>query len=639
MTSLNYGFKAPPTARPMTPFAGMPDPRTFANPWDGATDTRYSGPAITAWGNVAGKMTDAYGDTGAARYGAWGGAEAARQNAWGQAESARYGAEATRDASRYNALAGLGQGFTGNYNAYAQGLRQAGQNIASQYGTYGQTLGGLGNAAAGGYGAMAGALGNMRESDATAFGNYGAAIAGGLNAYGNALSNLGGASANAYGSYAGGLGSMSQAMANERGALANANAIAESARQGSLGNIGAAALGAYGSAANSALAAWAQNQSSYNKALSDMNVANQSATAQYGGSRNAALGQAAGAYAQTAAGAAPAAAATNIAANFGMDGGSGGGGGTGFSADIGGENFATGSFGGGDGTLLGGLTGNISRSTDPAAVQGIANSAFGGLDATRGNIMDNQVLDTLTGGAMRDANRLDMQHLTSRNTPFSALDGILGGIRGLGRDAYGESRGGMDQFYGSMPAATDYASLLGGLQEGLAGTRSQIGNMSNQMSSGYGGMRQDLSSAYDNYGAGDTYGALMGGYGGLQGMLGGLGRSAGMGYGSATGSQIGLAGDMGQGFGEANNAIGGLLNALPPNERLAMGEQPAIGALPDDWSPFGFGAAAPEDPVAQHRQNILNTIINQRSAGFNPSRHLVDLYRSLGGNEQVGVNY
>lgn len=636
MTSVNYGYNQPQPPRPATPFGGMPDPYTFANPWGGNTSTDYSGPAVTAWGNVAGKMADAYGNMGAARYGAWGGAEAARQNAWGQAESARYGAEATRDASRYNALAGLGQGFTGNYNAYAQGMGQMGSNIASQYGTYGQTLGGLGNAAAGGYGAMAGALGNMRDSDATAFGNYGAALAGGLGAYGNAMSNLGGASANAYGSYAGGLGSMSQAMANERGALANANAIAESARQGSLGNVGAAALGAYGSAANSALAAWAQNQSSYNKALSDMNVANQSATAQYGGSRNAALGQAAGAYSQTAAGSAPAAAATNIAANFGMDGG-GVGGGTGFSADVGGENFATGSFGGGDGSLLGGLSGNISRSTDPAAVQGIASSAFGGVDATRGDIMDNRVLDALTDGSMRDANRLDMQHLTSRNTPFSALGGILGGIRGLGSDAYGESRAGMDQFYSNAPA-TDYESILAGLQEGLAGARSQIGGMSNQMSAGYQGMRDDMAGAYGNYDAGDTYGALMGGYGGLQDTLGGLGRSAGMGYGSATGSQLGLAGGIGQGFGEANNAIGGLLNALPPNERLAMGEQPAIGALPDDFSPFGFAASSP-DPMDQHRQNVLNAIINQRSRGFNPPRHLVDLYRSLGGNEQVGVNY
>jgi hypothetical protein len=598
---------------PNTPKAGgfnSPDWKQFVLPYGPSTDEGYAGAAANAFG---GMMTE-YMKQPASFAGVIGG---------------MHGNQAA-------ALGNVANAYTGNYDAYTRGLGQAGANMANAYGSYGNVLGGLGNAAASGYGAMSGAIGGMRNADASAYGAYsnaagqgygnysnalaagqGAsanALSGGYTGYGNTLSNIGGALSNNFGAFSSGLGSLSQSMANERGAMANANAIAESARQGSLGNIGAAALGAYGSAANSALAAWAQNQSSYNKSLADMNLANQGAVSQYGQSRNNALGTLGSAYGTTAAGSAPAAALGDVSAQFGgMDGGMGG---MDFTADVGGDNLASGSFGGGG--ALGGLTGSVNRTSNPQGAQDIAFGAFGGIGDTRNSVMDNRVLDDLNAGAMRDGGRLDLQHMTSRNTPFTALDGILSGIRGMGSDAYGESRAGMDQFYGNAPAGTDFGSLVGLLQQGAGdssrdinslagrasagygdlqrGIQSGADAMQSGLASGYGGLRQDLAGGLSTYsdGSADAYGALLGGYGGLNATLGGVMQGAGMGFNDAMLNQRGLAGRMGDGFGEANRGTTSALGELGSSYEAARGD---VAGLADLFRPM-----PPAEQVRQERE-------------------------------------
>lgn len=641
---------ASPTSRR---FMGMPDPNTFANPWGPRTSTNFSGPAITAWGNVAGTMAQQPGNFARALGNIFGGYA--------------YG------------LGNIASGYTGNYNAYAGGLGQAGANMANTYGAYGNTLGSLGNAAASGFGAYGNALGGMRNADASAFGAYGAglgnnsaAAANALGSYGAGLAGLGQASANAYGAnqnasaqaanalaglYGGfgqgvaglgnsfsnafgglssGIGNIAQAMSNERSNRASASAMAEAARQGSVGNIGAAALGAYGSAANSALGAWAQNQSAYNNALSSMHSANQGALSNYGQSRNNALGSVAQSYANTASGVAPAAAVGDMTASFGGDFGGGGMGGPGFSADGVGGGIASGSFGGGNGGGGGGFFGNVSRSSDGSNVPGIANSAFGGLASTSGNIMDNSVLNALVSGGEGGLNRLDDQHYSSRAMPLAALSDVLGGMRTLGSDAYGESRAGMNQFYDATGGESDYAPLLGALQSQFSdvgsymgrslgalesGMRAPVASISevaarpyqepqsiglalSGLSDGFGSTMSQIDSGRSDLGDGyaayrnsgiPILGSLQRGYGQLGRTIGNAMNNAGLGFAGTMADQQRLAASMGEGFNTANENLSGVMGQLGSGFTAA---NEAVADLFDN----AFSQPTPAELVRQERE-------------------------------------
>lgn len=613
----------------------LPDFQKFVTPYGAGTDSRYASSAAQAYAGMLGAVANASRPSDALS------PQTAAEQAKGQIGAARYGA-----------IGGVGTNYAGNYDAYSRALGQMGSNVAGQYAAYGNTLGGLGNAVAGGFGALSQTIPGMRQADAgayraygdnlsNAYANYGNAMAGGYTGYGNTLSNLGGALTNNFGAFSSGLGSLSQSMANERGAMANANAMAESARQTSLGNIGSAALGAFGSAANSALAAWAQNQSSYNKALADMNLANQGAVSQFGQSRNNALGTLGSAYGATAAGSAPAAALGDVSAQFGgMDGGMGG---MDFAADVGGNNLASGSFGGGG--ALGGLTGSVNRTSNPQGAQDIAFGAFGGIGDTRNSVMDNRVLDDLNAGAMRDGGRLDLQHMTSRNTPFTALDGILSGIRGLGTDAYGESRTGMDQFYGNAPAGTDYGSLLELLQgradaadAGLYGMVNEadagLRRLGSNLSSGLQDTGRGLQSGLDQYNAGaaGAYGALAGGYGGMMGALGGLADVAGSGFNNALAAQAGLAASAGGGFNTANQYTDSVFDHLQPEQQAAPADLPPADRRQQDLDRLMWSQRYPAAMPAPPRNRAQEEADRKRAAEVQRSKELMAQGWTWGGN-------
>jgi hypothetical protein len=306
-------------------------------------------------------------------------------------------------------------------------------------------------------------------------------------AYGQLYSNVGQGMPAAYGAYAGGLGNIGTAMANERSNFYTSNAITEAARQGALGNMATAGLSAYGGAANSALGAWAQNQASYNDAMSKLGVANQQGLSAYGSSRNSALGQLGSAY--SGLGGRLAAAGALQGLNFNFGGSEGGGNAGGFSAYGPEGQIASGGYGsGGSGGSWGGGaqfgSNDFSRYADPA---------YAGLGSLQTNLMAGDITAGMNNNLQDGYNRLDMQHATSRAMPSQMLGQTLAGLMQLSDRGYGESRGGMDQYYKTQndPAnRADYSGILDRMTTGYDKVSSQLADLyGTAMQSGGGALR------------------------------------------------------------------------------------------------------------------------------------------------------
>lgn len=221
---------------------------------------------------------------------------------------------------------------------------------------------------------------------------------------------------------AGAFGNLATAAANERSNMYGANAMAEAARQGAIGNIGSAGLGAYGSSTNAAMDAWARNQQAYNQSLASMQGANQNTLGTLGASRNQALGGLAGAYGL-----------------MGMGG------------MLGGGQFTAGGVGGpiADGSYSGG---------------GWGGGSTAGLDGLQANLMNNDILQAAVGGNTDAMNRLDGQHMSSRDMPNQMLGQSLAGLMTLTDMNTRNVRTGLDQFYGNQQRAGDqFQGVLAGL--------------------------------------------------------------------------------------------------------------------------------------------------------------------------------
>ena len=304
--------------------------------------------------------------------------------------------------------------------------------------------------------------------------------------YAQGMAGLGNAYANAFGAYGMGLGSMATARANEASARYGANAMAEAARQAGAANIGSAALGAFGGASNSALAAWAANQQAYNNAAASMHNANQQGLSQYGQSRNAALGSLGGAYA----GLGKAQMASDALSNFSFGGDMGGGMGGGFSATGPSGSIASGSYGSGGGGS--GFAGGGSRSGG-----GGMGGALSGLGGLQGNLMASDIVDSLNRGADAGRKQLDDQHYSSREMPSQMLGQTLSGLMTLGRDAYGQSSRGMDQFYANTQMdERPYQSMLDRLSSGYGTVGGQLGGVQRDMTGGYNAANQNVGDMW-----------------------------------------------------------------------------------------------------------------------------------------------
>jgi hypothetical protein len=410
-------------------------------------------------------------------------------------------------------------------SAYMQGLGNQGTAYSNNYGAYSGGLTGANNALAGTMGAYTQGLGELGKSGAQTFGYLG-----------QGLQGLGNAYTGAYGGYAGALGELGKAMASERSGFYNANAAAEAARQAALGNIGTASLGSYGQAANNALAAWAQNQQAYNQALAGLGGSNQSALGQAAASRNAALGSMGSSYADLGGRLGAASVLGNI--NIGFSGGDSGG--DSFSATGPGGPIASGSYGGGG-----------SRVSDTSQLESMGAPAYAGLDRLQNNLMASDITRSMNANYTDSMDRLNAQHYSSRDMPSQMLGQTLSGLLAMGRDAYGQIRGGMNQYYGTQndPAnRVNYGGVLG------------------QLSSGYRDASQNIGGAQRD---------LMGGFGGTMSALPGYANDMRSAFDTTRGDINANTGRLTTGFGNANANVGSVVGAL------GSGFQSGVGALKD----------------------------------------------------------
>jgi hypothetical protein len=354
--------------------------------------------------------------------------------------------------------------------------------------------------------------GQFANAFANAFGGYGQGMGqvgmgmgNAIGGHSQAMAGHSGAIANNYNAFAGGNAAIASALANERSNAYGAMSQAEAARQLAAGNIANQALASYGGMGNAAMAAWAQNQSSYNQALQNMFTGNQLATSQLGQSRNQALSGLGDATSSLGRGLAAAGVIGNV--DFGMGGM--GGGGMGFEATGPGGQVASGSFGGGMGGM-GGMSGGGSRGPGPEFA-GTADRSFGMLDSLRGNVMDNTFLDNLENARRDGFDRLDQQHYTSRAMPFDFMQSAFGNIQDLARPGYDATRQGMDQMYGNINAnRADFSdftrALQGGFDTSSQALRDNAGRISDDYRFGMGKMDGILNGL--NSGLSSTQGAI-----------------------------------------------------------------------------------------------------------------------------------
>ena len=469
-------------------------------------------------------------------------------------------------------LAPFGPATSNQYAQAAGGVLSAGMGALGQFGQ------GLGQA---GQGYMQG-LGQQGNAYASAFNGYAGGMAGlgqsaaqGLGYLGQGLTGLGNAQAGAYGAYSQGLGGVANSIGQERSNFYNSNSVAEAARQAALGNIGTASLSAYGGAANNAMSAWAQNQLAYNQALAQLGTANQTGLSQLGQSRNTALGNLGGAYADLGGKLGAASVLGNL--NFNMSDGTGG---SGFQATGPDGEIASGSYGGGGG---GGFNASGSRVSDTSQLRDISAPAYGGLSGLQSNLMASDISDSMNRNYTDGMDRLDTQHYSSRGMPSQMLGQTLSGLLSLGRDAYGQVRGGMDQFYATQNDPRnrgDYSGILGALGSGYQNVRGDLNDSRRTLSAGF----NDTNSRLDRY-----------------------------------------SNQMRDGYGEANKNIGSVVGAL------GTGFQNVSGALKDLFttgmsqmspSEFAQGEDARKNEAAERMKNFTRTY------GYTPTKEQLigDIY-------------
>jgi hypothetical protein len=221
--------------------------------------------------------------------------------------------------------------------------------------------------------------------------------------------------------------------------------------------------------------------------MSKLGVANQQGLANYGASRNSALGQLGSSYSGLGGRLAAAGALQGLNFNFGGNDGSGGS--NTFSAYGPDGQIASGGYGGGGGggSWGGGAqfgSNDFSRYADPA---------YAGLGSLQGNLMAGDITGGMNRNLQDGYNRLDLQHYTSREMPSQMLNQTLGGLTQLSDRGYGESRGGMNQFYDTQnnPAnRPDYSGILDRMTGGYENVSSNLSKLyGTAMESGGGALR------------------------------------------------------------------------------------------------------------------------------------------------------
>jgi hypothetical protein len=328
--------------------------------------------------------------------------------------------------------------------------------------------------------AVASAFGSAAAAPApfaTALGGLGNNLADAYKSYTQGMGGAGNQRVGAYDAYAGGLGQVANAAGQERQGFYQGNALAEAARQAALGGIGTASLGSYGQAANAAMGAWAQNQMGYNQAMTGLGQANQTALAGLGSSRNSALGGLGQSYADLGGRLGAASAIGGLAPMPGVRGG--------FSATGPNGQIAFGSY---DGGGMGGMGSGFSAS---------APEAYAGLAGLQQNLMANDISGSLNNNYAQAMQQLGDQHSSSRLMPSRMLGQTLSGLLTMGRDAYGQIAGGMNQFYDTQtdPAnRAQFGDTLRGLNEGYDSTARDLNAYAGNLGAGYQAANANIGS-------------------------------------------------------------------------------------------------------------------------------------------------
>jgi hypothetical protein len=452
----------------------------YFSPWGGRTNLGYTqavAPVAVSANNAAGQSIAAL---------AGGLANVAR------GYSDNYGSYANAASKFTNAgldgMSGIGNNYSQNYGALSGGL-------TGLAGTATQGLGGLGDGYTKNYGAYGSTLGSLGNSSALA-----------LQGLSQGLSGLGQSQSGAYGAYSGALGNVANAMSTEASNLYGANSQAEIARQTALGNLGVASLGAYGGIGNSALNAWSQNQQAYNKSLADINAANQAGMSQYGQSRNTGLGQMAAAYSDLGSKLGTASTSPSTSFTIGDGGGTGVGGDSGFLATGPDGQIASGQYTSPP-TLGGGLgmTASGTKTADTRQLQALGAPAYAGLNTLGNQMMANDVTNSMNYNSRDAVDRLDAQQYSSRSMPSDIMSQALSGLQSLGRDAYDQSRSGMNQYYATQndPAKrTDYSGVLGQLASGYNTSAANLNDLARDTTGAFGSTGNRLDSFANSAGSG-----------------------------------------------------------------------------------------------------------------------------------------
>jgi len=519
---------------------------------------------------------------------------------FGPATSNQYAQAAAGPLSAAFGSIGNFAGAIGNMgSSYMQGLGNQGTAYSNNYGSYAGGLNGANNALAGTMGAYTQGLGSLGQSGAQTFGYLGQGLQGlgnasasAYGAMGQGLGNLGSSYAGAFNGYANALGGVGQAMASDRAGFYNANSTAEAARQVALGNIGTAALGSYGQAANSALGAWAQNQQAYNQALAGLGGSNQNALAQAAASRNQALGAMGQSYSDLGG----RLGASSVLGNMNLGFNSVGAGSDRFNAAGPNGQIASGTYGGGDG---GGFAARVS---DTSQLADMGAPAYGGLSRLQDNLMSSDITGSMNANYADSMNRLAAQHYSSRQMPSQMLGQTLSGLLTMGRDAYGQIRGGMNQYYDTQnnPAnRADYASLLSGLSQGLQGASDNIGSAQRDLVRGYGDFSSGLSS---------LQGSLLGGFGTTMSAFPGYARDMRSTFDTTRGDINANTGRLTDGFGNANANVGSVVGSL------GSGFQSGVGALKDLFGESVGKLDLFKSPLELAQQQRAVDLYNRRNA-------------------------
>ena len=458
-----------------------------------------------------------------ARINAQGQVQAANAAAQGQIGSAKMASEGNVLGNIWSQPANFGSIMGDIYGNYAGNTGAQGANYANAYGGLSAGLSGLGNSSSANYGAYTAGLNNAGN-------NYGAQANANSNAEAARQAAVGNIGSAALGAYGGGInaalgayGLQQQAYNLAMGQAANANQGAVSSlgqsRNNALAGLGNAYAALGGSAAQLGGAGLNASQASRTDNYQDQIARNNQITRSTstdqanmygGGSGDYSGGYGYGGGNQFVAGGPD---GTIASGSYGSPGGSASGAGSNY-YDMGGtRNAQSDSYGSNDSyarqtnraTQVTGPQMDAFRASLGAGMAGIG-GALGGLNAARGDVMNNDYLSALQSANSGAVRALGDANAAAGGRIEGFLDQGLSGLLRLGGQGYNNSRKGMDQYYANAGQVADNQnSILGLLTAGYGDAQNRLGGLGSAMMGGYGNtvgnidnVRGDLRSGMDN---------------------------------------------------------------------------------------------------------------------------------------------